>query len=353
MLDGPSEGLPQQPGFWPEHHILDTLSVRIPRCEDYTRVRKDRAYAFEAGLSSLDGAGCFEPGGTDRELLRYSGAEALELAPGDGVLVPVEREVQSSADGSLTEAVFPVDCGVEAVPGLWTTGAAEGFVLLAAQELDHTLEPGDVVAEVRSGLVETAACDCGAVETNFLSVGEEGPCETCGVAKAPEFSDGCFSCGSFERTAVRSYQGCSSFSRTRGRRSACARVGVFSVLAAVSALFAGGSYERPVEDPAVVTFLGNIPKENSWWDAPGGVASVWGRRPKADELSSPSLKDQPFETCLLQRSGEAWRLWDTRDLRSGPSVALSMFLSQSVSRSSGRGAARSGQAGSRARRRAG
>ena len=116
----------------------------------------------------LDGAGCFEPGGADRELLRYSGAEPLELAPGNGVLVPVEREVQSSADGSLTEAVFPVDCGVEAVPGLWTTGAAEGFVLLAAKELDHTLEPGDVVAEVRSGLVETAACDCGAVETSFF-----------------------------------------------------------------------------------------------------------------------------------------------------------------------------------------
>ena len=62
-----------------------------------------------------------------------------------------------------------MDCGVEAVPGLWTTGAAEGFVLLAAQELDYTLEPGDVVAEVRSGLVETAACDCGVVETTFLS----------------------------------------------------------------------------------------------------------------------------------------------------------------------------------------
>ena len=251
------------------------MSIRIPRCEDYTRVRKDRAYAFEARLSSLDGAGCFEPGGTDRALLRYSGAEPKELAPGDGVLVPVELEVQSSADGSLTEAVFSVDCGVEAVPGLWTTGAAEGFVLLAAQELDHTLEPGDVVAEVRSGLVETAAC---AVETTLLSVGEDGPCETCGVAKAPEFSDGCFSCGSGERTAVRSYQGWS------------------------------------------------IPKENSWWDAPGGVASVWGRRAKVDELSSPWVKDQPFETCLLQRSGEAWRLRDTRDLRSGPSMVLSSWV---------------------------
>ena len=73
----------------------------------------------------------------------------------------------------------------------------------------------------------------------------------------------------------------------------------------------------------MVTFLGSVPEENSWWDAPGGVASVWGRRPCADELSSPSVKDKPFETCLLQRSGDAWRLWDTRDLRSGPSVALS------------------------------
>ena len=228
-------GLGFRPG--PEHHILDTLSCRIPRCE---------LGLHEARLSSLDGAGCFEPGGADRELLRYCGAEPLELAPGDGVLVPVEREVQSSADGSLTEAVFPVDCGVEAVPGLWTTGAAEGFVLLAAQELHHTLEPGDVVAEVRSGLVETAACDCGAVETSFLSVGEDGPCETCGVSKAPEVSDGCFSCGSVDRAAVRSYQGCSSCSKTRGRWSTSTRVGVFGVLAAVSAFFGGGSCERPV-----------------------------------------------------------------------------------------------------------
>ena len=138
-------GLGFRPG--PEHHILDTLSIRIPRCEDYTRVRKDRAYAFEARLSSLDGAGCSEPGGTDRELLsRYSGAEPLELAPGDGVLVPIEREVQSSADGSLTEAVCPVDCGVEAVPGLWTTGAA-------ARPRSSTTRSSLVTSSPRSGQV--------------------------------------------------------------------------------------------------------------------------------------------------------------------------------------------------------
>ena len=250
----------------PEHHILDTLSIRIPRCEDYTRVRKDRAPVL-LGRGWLLSARRHRQGAPE---VLWRGA-ARARARGRGASSGrAGGSVQSSADGSLTEAVFPVDCGVEAVPGLWTTGAAEGFVLLAAQELDYTLEPGDVVAEVRSGLVETAACDCGA----FLSPGEDGPCETCGVAKAPELSEGCFSCGSGERTAMRSYQGCSSCSRTRGRRSACTRVGVFSVLAAVTALFGGGSYECPVEDPSVVTFLGGIPEENSWWDAPGGVASL-------------------------------------------------------------------------------
>ena len=73
-------GLGFRPG--PEHRILDTLSIRIPRHEDYSRARKDRAYAFEARLSSLDDGGCFEPGSTDRELLHYASAEPLELAPG-------------------------------------------------------------------------------------------------------------------------------------------------------------------------------------------------------------------------------------------------------------------------------
>ena len=113
--------------------------------------------------------------------------------------------------------------------------------------------------------METAACDCGAVETNFFSVREDEPCETCGVSKAPEVSDGCMLL----------------------LRVCC-----------------------PGRGDRAETTRGAA-------RAPGlGVASVWGRHPKADELSSPSVEDQPFETCLLQRSGEAWRLWDTL-LRSG------------------------------------
>ena len=91
-----------------------TASVNQPSAVLGFRRAKDRAYAFEARLSSLDGAGCSEPGGTDRELLTYSGAtgaEPLELAPGDGVLVPVEREVQSSADlGRIDGSRLP--CGL-------------------------------------------------------------------------------------------------------------------------------------------------------------------------------------------------------------------------------------------------
>ena len=40
-------GLGFRPG--PETHVLDTLGVQIPRCEDLTRTRKDRAYAFRWG----------------------------------------------------------------------------------------------------------------------------------------------------------------------------------------------------------------------------------------------------------------------------------------------------------------
>ena len=107
---------------------------------------------------------------------------SLELAPGDGVLVPVRRDAKASADGSLSEVVLPVECSVEAIPGLWQTGA-EGFVLLTATEEDASLHPRDVVAEVRAGLVETAACECGAVETVFRIEPQADSCESCGISK--------------------------------------------------------------------------------------------------------------------------------------------------------------------------
>ena len=158
-------GLGFRPG--PETHVLDTLAVQIPRCEDLTRTRKDRAYAFEARLSSLDDSTSREPGEEDR---------ALGMAC-------------SSPSG-----VLPVECSVEAIPGLWQTGARKGFVLLAATEEDASIHPGDVVAEVRAGLVETAACECGAVETVFRTEPQTNSCESRGISKLAKHEESCFAC---------------------------------------------------------------------------------------------------------------------------------------------------------------
>ena len=55
--------------------------------------------------------------------------------------------------------------------------------------------------------------------------------------------------------------------------------------------------------------------------------------PPSEDLAGLDLEKVPFETCLLQKPGESWTIWDTRDLRSHQSG------------SSGQDAGRSGQAG--------
>ena len=68
-------GLGFRPG--PDRHILDSLGIQVPRCEDNTNARQDRAYSFVSVLSSVDGSGSCEPGGGDRQLLRYDAAEPV------------------------------------------------------------------------------------------------------------------------------------------------------------------------------------------------------------------------------------------------------------------------------------
>ena len=292
-------GLGFRPG--PEHHILDTLSIRIPRCEDYTRVRKDRAYAFEARLSSLDGAGCSEPGGTDRELLRYSGAEPLELAPGDGVLVPVEREVQSSADGSLTEAVFPVDCGVEAVPGLWTTGPQKDS--FSSRPRSSTTRSSLATLSQRSGRSE----------------------ELPGVRLVLQDS----------RTAE-----CLHSRRCFQRPGCCYRP----------------VWVRLIRAPSGGPHGGHLPGKRA-----RGELVVGCTRPQSGGgvPARTSSRRLPLRTSLLRPAccsgratpGACGTLGTSVAARAWRSVGTSLL--RSALRSSGRGAARSGQAGSKARRRSG
>ena len=81
----------------------------------------------------------------------------------------------------------------------------------------------------------------------------------------------------------------SSCSRSFGWARKGAKIGVISLLAAASVLSSciGGSA------------LQGTPVQDRWWDAPGGQASVWTRRPKAEDLGSLDPEKVPFETCLV------------------------------------------------------
>ena len=111
-------------------------------------------------------------------------------------------------------------------------------------------------------------------------------------------------------------------SRSFGWARKGARIGVISLLAAAAVLSSciGGNALQgtPVQDPSVVTFLSNFTARDQWWEAP--------RRPKAEDLAGLDPEKVYFETCLLQKLGESWTIWDTRDLRSHQSaVRLAVF----------------------------
>ena len=106
--------------------------------------------------------------------------------------------------------------------------------------------------------------------------------------------------------------------------------------------------------PFSVTFLSNFSARDQWWEAPGGHASVWTRRPKTEDLAGiPRRSPSSRLACARSqvspgRSGTPAtfaptraRSWRTR------------FQLRSASRSSGQDAGLSGQAGRLAPRPAG
>ena len=166
-LDHPSrQGLGFRPG--PDCHVLDTLGIKMPRCEDLSRTRKDKAYPFTSVVSSVDDELCCEPGDWKRQLLLYDGNDVLSVEAGEGVLVPVKRETRPFLDGSLCEGVLPIEGALEAVPGIWPSSELNGMVLVTSLDRDAVIQPGDPIAEVRAGLVETSLCECGLMDTTLV-----------------------------------------------------------------------------------------------------------------------------------------------------------------------------------------
>ena len=167
---------------------------------------------------------------TSWTISRFEGDEALELAPLRTVFCLLVPAVLPCLGSGLPE------------PTLGCTGRG--------------LEPPrHVVAEIRAGLVQTG----GAVETVFKTEPHADSCESCLILKPIDYKESCYACGSTERVAARSLQGCFFCSRSFGLARKGARIGVLSILAAASVLascFGGSALQgSPVQDLSVVTFL--------------------------------------------------------------------------------------------------
>ena len=259
--------------------------------------------------------------------MTFDGPEPLSLQPGDGVLIPVKREGGGLQNGFLCEDVLPVEGQVEAIPGVWDTGAVEGSILVAALDADLTLEAGDVVAEVRAGCVDSTVCGCGSVETPFASVASAPVCESCGVGRPEDSPPACYACESSERIAAMFFQGCGACSKGFGMMKQGAKVRVLCFVTA--AFFASQCFSAMsgvgnllIEDPDMIGFLGNVSKGKYWWEARGGYGGVWDDLRSLEGLGSPDVETYPFETLLTQSLREAWHLYSTKNLRKWPSAGI-------------------------------
>ena len=161
---------------------------------------------------------------------------------------------------------------------------------------------------------------CGAVETVFRTEPQADPCESCGISKLTKHEESCFACGSSERVAARSFQGCSSCSRFW--------------------MGAEGSKDRSYLAPRCCVRAGELHWRECLAGNPGPgpfhrhlLVQLHRVRPVVGSAGRPCLRvDQkahlasmdpekvPFETCLLQKPGESWTIWG--DLRSHQSAVL-------------------------------
>ena len=124
-----------------------------------------------------------------------------------------------------------------------------------------------MVAEVRAGCVDSTVCGCESVETFFTSVESAAVCESYGVGRPGDTPSACYACGSSERIAATSLQGCSACSKGYVLMKKGAKVGVLCFMTA--AFFASQCFSAMsgvgtllIDDPEVIGFLGNVSKVN-------------------------------------------------------------------------------------------
>ncbi|CAK9039750.1 unnamed protein product [Durusdinium trenchii] len=303
--------VPLKGGFrpGPMTHVLDSLGVHLPRCENFSAERKDRAYPFRSILSAVDqeAEGHLEPETGPRAMVVYAGDEGATLLPGEGALLPVRIAGSWTPEVSSCEVVLPVAGKVEAVPGIWDTGAREGMVLVTPYQEEVVLEEGDPVGELRAGAVVSGTCSCGAVDTVFVSQTaglEPDTCQECGLEQPSLIGSVCYSCGRKGEIKSTPLQGCKCRAKTpRKARESRKGYGVFATfavgLAALTAAYAfdpsqyeskswsraGASFSSlRREESRARTSFSNPRREEVWATFPGG----WVR-------THPEAREKLFE----------------------------------------------------------
>jgi len=168
-------------GFKPEvhGHVLQTLGISMPRVEDNSALRRDKAYPFVSKVvgmfddehltaTTVDSLDSTVGGSPCSSLLVYDGEDDVTLETDDVVWIPVTRVDKESevVDSSHCEVVLPIVGTVEALPGLWPTGDEMGVVCVTGPGV---LRSGDPVAELQVGSASTGICtQCGLLDTCFV-----------------------------------------------------------------------------------------------------------------------------------------------------------------------------------------
>ena len=224
----------------PHAHAFDSLGILCPRIE-WMKARPDDCYAYRLATSAVD-SGSDDDSGPPRlaseqspehadrncktfasntsasedeaagpDYLVYDG-EDIVVEAGEGVWVPVTRNQYTPGPSTAAESVLPVKGAIEAVPGIWRTGALEGVILVANLELvDLDLSAGMVVAAIAPVTAQTRVCmSCHQVDTDAWVLRASKPqpqCQDCHAFVAGGDS-ACRACGA-ESVAL-GYTGCST-----------------------------------------------------------------------------------------------------------------------------------------------
>ena len=297
-------------GFRPEAHghVLSALGIVMPRTEDSSNARRDRAYPFVSNVVSIfddppsalsgetgDASYNFAASDDWREIKGEGepqtllvSEEPVTLQPDDVAWIPVRRLGFCPPD-HMTEAVLPITvkgkATPEALPGLWETGQDQGMICVVAGPEGCVVEAGDALASLSPGAAVASGCSCGTIDMTFVEY-HNRVCQAC-AAPEPCAVFSCRGCDKTEPVVFSGLQGCAAC-RPRKGNGWVAGVGLFftSVVAAMTAATTSevkswDAVYHIQETPGAMEKLAEMAPTDYYYEKL--LAGLLTRHPKADK----------------------------------------------------------------------